>query len=83
MVRRAWRECRDIPLLASSVPPSSRVTPTSPSTPVRFLEFDITAIPVVHASSLTLRIGEVTIDVPQDFDPALLRQVVAVLTTGC
>jgi len=34
---------------------------------------------VAHALSLTVRTGEVTIDVPQGFEPALLRQVVAAL----
>jgi len=65
-------------------PPLAQTTHSpSTSTPVRFLELDMTPISVAHTSSLMVRIGEVTIDVPQDFDPVLLRQVVAALTTVC
>ncbi len=63
---------RRFPLLPPSV---------SDSTPVRFLQLDMASIPAQEDLSLTLRIGAVTIDVPQGFDPALLRQVVNVLTT--
>lgn len=50
---------------------------------VHFLELDMTSIPVSNSPSLTIRIGEIAIDVPRDFDPTLLRQVVAALTAVC
>jgi len=65
---------RRFPLLPPSVP-----APAS----VRFLELDVMSIPAARDLSLTLRVGAVTIDVPPGFDPALLRQVVEILTTVC
>jgi hypothetical protein len=65
---------RRFPLLPPSVPAPA---------PVRFLELDMASIPAPEDLSLTLRVGAVTIDVPPGFDPALLRQVVGILTTIC
>ncbi|MHB1684173.1 MAG: IS66 family insertion sequence element accessory protein TnpA [Bacilli bacterium] len=50
---------------------------------VRFIALEMEPANRPDSSSLTLRIGDVCVDVHRDFDPTLLQQVVAALTAVC
>jgi len=53
------------------------------SAPVHFLELDVRTVSSARELLLTLPADAVTIDMPPGFDPALLSQVVGILTTVC
>ena len=58
--------------------------PKEPLSEVRWLAMDMqSAHRPASSSSLTVRIGDVRVDVHRDFDPTLLQQVVVALTAVC
>ncbi|MHB0929680.1 MAG: IS66 family insertion sequence element accessory protein TnpA [Candidatus Nanopelagicales bacterium] len=57
--------------------------PAEPLSDVRWIALDLEPAHRPDPSSLTVRIGDVCVDVHRDFDPALLQQVVAALTAVC
>lgn len=58
--------------------------PEEPLSEVRWLTIDMESTHRSDSSpSLTVRIGDVCVDVHRDFDPTLLQQVVAALTAVC